>query len=495
MYKTGDLGRWLADDNIEFLGRNDFQVKIRGFRIELGEIESALSLYPGLREVVVVVREYSSDKRLVAYYTGEIEPSAEEFRALLIATLPDYMVPAAHVHLDALPLTVNGKVDRLNLPLPGSITHVEKDYDTQYNEAEKKLLAIWADILETGQVGLTDNFFDLGGNSILAVSLLYKVNKAFHTKLSLATIFNTPTIAHMAKLLTGDTDIKQHYSVFKVLEGNDQAPVFWFEYSNTDNVVVSDLRIQQPIYGLRYAIGEAKNNHTKLPASVEALATHYIEQIRQIQPKGPYYLMGHSFGGLLAYESAIQLSLQGEEVKFLCLLDTTPPNLVVKYFPLLTIINNFAQVSWNEYRLQFKKHLTFKNIYEKIKYCFVSPIYDYEKFNLELILPLMHKYPAKSYAGDLVYIKAEGIDKKLSKNIENYEEGWNRLTEKPIKLFTVPGNHFEILSKSSKQTAEAISQVINDLGLFNQKNGLSRDTPGALDISGLQPKYRFQIRQ
>ena len=163
MYKTGDLGRWLADGNIEFLGRTDFQVKVRGFRIELGEIEARLSEHAGVREAVVVAREDSpGDKRLAAYWTGNEELSAEGLRAHLAASLPDYMVPAAYMRLDALPLTPNGKLDRKALPAPEGAAFASRGYEAPRGEAEETLARLWAELLKVERVGLARQFLRAG---------------------------------------------------------------------------------------------------------------------------------------------------------------------------------------------------------------------------------------------------------------------------------------------------------------------------------------------
>ena len=174
MYRTGDLGRYLPDGNIEFLGRNDFQVKIRGFRIELGEIESRLAAYPGIQDAVVVARENSEgDKQLVAYYISpDSNPGAETLRPYLLEKLPEYMVPAAYVRLESLPLTPNGKLDRMALPAPDIEAFTVRSYEPPVGEVETRLAEIWAEVLKLDRVGRYDNFFDLGGHSLLAVTVL-----------------------------------------------------------------------------------------------------------------------------------------------------------------------------------------------------------------------------------------------------------------------------------------------------------------------------------
>jgi amino acid adenylation domain-containing protein len=199
MYKTGDLGRWRADGTIEFLGRNDFQVKIRGFRIELGEIEARLAEHPGVREAVVVAREdVPGEKRLVAYYTPAEngQPAgAGEFRAHLSSKLPDYMVPAAYVRMDLMPLTANGKLNRKALPMPEGDVYAVRGYEAPQGEVETRLVGIWADLLKVRRVGRQDNFFELGGHSLLAMQLTARIRRMFEVELPVRSIFEAPTIA------------------------------------------------------------------------------------------------------------------------------------------------------------------------------------------------------------------------------------------------------------------------------------------------------------
>ena len=201
MYKTGDLGRYLPDGTIEFLGRNDFQVKIRGFRIELGEIEARLAQHPAVREAVVLAREDGGDKRLVAYYTVAPDAEAagaEALRRHLSATLPDYMVPAAYVRLDALPLTANGKLDRKALPAPDGAAYAARGYEAPASEIEMRLARIWADVLGLERVGRHDNFFELGGHSLLAVRVISRLRQALGVEVALAELFARPVLAEFA---------------------------------------------------------------------------------------------------------------------------------------------------------------------------------------------------------------------------------------------------------------------------------------------------------
>jgi len=198
LYRTGDLARWLPDGRLEFLGRRDHQVKLRGFRIELGEIEAVLKESGTMQDAVVIAREDTvGDVRLVAYVTGP--SSSNELREHLKQKLPHYMVPAAFVALDKLPLSPNGKIDRRLLPAPEALTHdVETDFVAPRDQREEMIAGIWAAVLSVEQVGIHDNFFDLGGHSLLATQVIARINEAFYVDLPLSYLFESPTVAALA---------------------------------------------------------------------------------------------------------------------------------------------------------------------------------------------------------------------------------------------------------------------------------------------------------
>ena len=203
LYKTGDLVRYLADGNIEFLGRLDQQVKIRGFRIELGEIESALAQHSAVQEVAVLVREdVPGDKRLVAYVVLAKQQllTSTELRTFVKAKLPDYMVPSVFVFLDSLPLTPNGKVDRKALPAPdGRRLERGEDVSAPRTPVEEMLAGIWAQVLKLENIGIHDNFFDLGGHSLLATQVISRLREVFQIDLPLRSLFESPSVAGLAE--------------------------------------------------------------------------------------------------------------------------------------------------------------------------------------------------------------------------------------------------------------------------------------------------------
>jgi hypothetical protein len=215
LYRSGDLARWRTDGQIEFLGRRDLQVKVRGFRIELGEVESALNAHPRVGGSAVVVREDDpGDRRLVAYATpapGASPPGADELREHLRAVLPEHMVPAAFVVLDTLPLTPNGKVDRAALPVPdasrGSSTAAA--FVSPVGQLERQIAQVWAELLRVDAVGATDNFFDLGGNSLLLARACTMLRQRLNREIAIAELFQHATVRALARHLGGGDDAAQ----------------------------------------------------------------------------------------------------------------------------------------------------------------------------------------------------------------------------------------------------------------------------------------------
>nr|WP_318654561.1 non-ribosomal peptide synthetase [Pseudomonas sp. MWU13-2100] len=331
LYRTGDLARWLPDGNLEYLARNDGQVKIRGFRVELGEIETCLHHCAGVRNAVVVAREDSpGDKYLVAYYTvqpdGEV-PEPEALRAQLAADLPEYMVPGLCIRLDALPLTLNGKVDVRALPAPAADQFATHAFETPQGDLENRLAQVWAEVLDLERVGRHDNFFALGGHSLLAVRLVSQLSTV-GLPLSLAELFQHASVAALAELLASrSAEVRSDEQLVAVRTTGSQRPLFLVhEFSGLDlyfptlgQYIDSDI----PVYGLPgVALGQ-----TQLQ-TMECLATRLLSLMRTVQPQGPYRLAGWSFGGVLAYEIAIQLVGLDEDVEFVGLIDTYLPRLV-----------------------------------------------------------------------------------------------------------------------------------------------------------------------
>lgn len=323
LYKTGDLVRWLDDGNIEFLGRDDFQVKIRGFRIELGDIETKLTEHPKIAQVAVIAREdFNSEKRLIAYLILKENniPSIHELRNFLKEKLPVFMIPSAFVFLDSFPLTPNGKLDRKALPEPDYQQLSHNEFISPETDIEKQLANIWCDILSIRQIGINDNFFDLGGNSLLVVNTVVELNKHFNIELPFGIIYQFPTIKQLSNIIESGNLSSAWYSLVPIQTQGSRPPLFAIH-----TISLSDLPRylkDQPLYFLRYGMArENQNNSITLP-ELSDLAKHYIDEMRHIQPQGPYHLIGFSFGGILAYEMACQLTASGQRVNFIGLLDS-----------------------------------------------------------------------------------------------------------------------------------------------------------------------------
>ncbi|HEV2149751.1 MAG TPA: amino acid adenylation domain-containing protein, partial [Longimicrobiaceae bacterium] len=322
LYRSGDLARWLPTGELEYLGRMDEQVKVRGFRIEPGEIEAALTRHPAVREAVVVLREdVPGDRRLVAYLTAEGgAPSQRELRDHLGAHLPDYMVPAAFVALERIPLTGNGKTDRRALPAPDAAASAER-YTAPRTPQEARMAAIWAEVLGVERVGVDEDFFALGGHSLLAVRLVSRVERALGQKVPLHALFAGATVESMAALLDGGRRRVPAPPLVGIRREGTGRPFFCVHAA--DGHVLSYGRLahhlgpEQPFYALQ---APGLDGGEPL-ARVEEMAERYVAALREVQPAGPYALSGWSMGGVVAFEMARQLRAAGDEVEVLALLD------------------------------------------------------------------------------------------------------------------------------------------------------------------------------
>lgn len=322
LYRTGDLAQYLPNGLLQFLGRMDHQVKVRGFRIELGEIETQLMEHPDVREAVAVVREDGrGDKRLVAYATGGL--SGDTLREFLRERLPDYMVPTTIVVLDALPRNANGKIDRRALPEPGGHPP-HQTFAAPRTDVEGKLARVWAEVLGLSQVGIHDNFFDIGGHSLTAVQVVSRIQRMTAHPISLVDFFKAPTIASLTERISGQA--WSSASPMVVLQaGQAELPIFCFDPTGTHVSAYQPLAYalgeERPVYGLalNWIFSEP---WTRL--SMDLIVSRFTSIIHEQQPSGPYYLLGWSNGGGIALAVARELERQGQSVAFLGILDTQP---------------------------------------------------------------------------------------------------------------------------------------------------------------------------
>ncbi len=461
LYKTGDLARWHADGVIECLGRIDFQVKIRGHRIELGEIEAALATHESVRECVVTAREdVPGDQRLVAYIVPNSAgwPVNGALRAHLQQKLPTYMIPAAFVAMERFPLSPNGKLDRQQLPAPEAVRRARAtEFIAPANDIEHKLKQIWEETLRVHPISVTENFFDLGGHSLLAVRLFAVVEKSFGKKLPLATLFQAPTIRQIAALLAED-HWQPSWSSLVALQPEGDRPPFFCIHAVGGNVLeyyelAQQMRPRQPFYGLQSVGLDGKQKPLR---TIAAMASQYLSEIRQLQPRGPYYLGGRSFGGVVAYEMAQQLCATGEGVALVALLDTDPIGWL-KRFSRRTALQYQArflalriQRHWDNLRgLRLREkadYLHKKADYKKRKLTTLrwqvarltasdttaSTLHDVEEFNYQAA----RQYVPAPYPGRVTFIYAQE-EVSTPENIF----GWETLALGGVEAVAAPGNH------------------------------------------------------
>jgi enterobactin synthetase component F len=328
MYRTGDLVRWSDDGLLEFIGRSDDQVKINGHRVEPGEIESLLLQHATVAQAAVAAhRDGDGAVSLAAYLVAR--PGAridnDALRRLLAGRLPSAMVPASFMELDAMPLTPSGKLDRKALPKPERASrnvHAEP-----VTPVEKKLAALWRKVLKVERVGLNDNFFDLGGDSLNVAEMAAQFPAWFETDLPLGSLFEAPTIAVLAALI--ERRGGEHNDPLSVIlplrkvDNTAQRPLFCIHpiigVSMSFSGLLRHLDPTIPVYGLQ---SRGLRSGVSLPGSVEEIASDYLTQIRRIQPEGPYRLIGRSLGGLIAHSIAGQMQSQGLQVEMLAMIDS-----------------------------------------------------------------------------------------------------------------------------------------------------------------------------
>jgi amino acid adenylation domain-containing protein len=459
LYKTGDLGRYLEDGNIEFLGRIDNQVKIRGIRIELGEIEATILRCPEIQETLVTVNSHNREgSSLVAY--SILKPNStltsQQLRDLLKTQLPEHAIPTTSIFLDSFPLTPNGKVDLKALPETSTKELKKSELLQPQNPLECQLSQIWSQVLNVRPIAREDNFFDLGGNSLLALRLFEQIQKTFKINLPLATLFTAPTIAQLASLML-DQGWSASWSSLVSIQPHGTKPPFFCVHPLGGHVLcyqplAEALGTDQPFYGLQ---ARGLDGRQISSTSIEEIAADYLQEIRLIQPQGPYFLGGHSFGGFVAYEMARQLEQQGERVAIIALFDCLGPNYVNKYtfYERMQIhFHNLIQLSLSralnyfqvrvEFFLKQKIPQSIQQRYFKVANLFVSP----KKRSLNIIQDInyqaLQKYTPQTYEGKLTIFRAK------VRNINGYSAphgGWGGLALGGTDVYEIPGDHVTML--------------------------------------------------
>jgi amino acid adenylation domain-containing protein len=374
LYKSGDVARYLPDGNIEFCGRVDSQVKINGFRIELGDIESTLARSSVVASVAASVREaVPGDKQLVAY----IVPAAEyasaahstislKLRDFLKSRLPHYMIPSTFVMLDALPINASGKLDRKSLPAPNQSKRNRSGvYVKPRDPLEYHLVKIWEELFDLRPIGITDNFFGLGGHSLLSIRMMDRIEQTFNMRLPLSTLFTTATIEYLAEALLKQESEAGRSPLVAVQPNGSKQPFFYLHGDFNGGGLyclnlARHLGPDQPFYALQpHGV-----DGDEIPATIEAMARDHVETLRAFQPEGPYFLGGHCNGGLIAFEMAQQLKSQGQEVALLAIICATATN--ARYRTLHKLVNGYCSLRGFDAHKQQEQFLRWRNLLEYV---------------------------------------------------------------------------------------------------------------------------------
>ncbi len=333
LYKTGDRARFLGDGTIEFLGRQDYQVKINGLRIELGEIEHALSQHTEVKENVAVVgKDHLEHKVLTVYVVAKDSahpPTSQNLREFLVEQLPRPMIPTTFVFLASLPSTPSGKINRQALPQPEAVAPLNQvEYQAPRTELERQLVQIWEDVLQKSPIGIREDFFDIGGYSLLAVSIFQQIEKLTGQTLPLSILFQASTIEKLAEAIGNNVKQPSLQALVPIQTTGTHPPLF-IVHAIGGNVLTFAplpklLGKDQPIYGLQ-SIG--LDGQERPINKIEEMAARYIQEVQIIQPRGPYFLAGACMGGVVAYEMAQQFHAHGQTVAFLGLVESWLPDL------------------------------------------------------------------------------------------------------------------------------------------------------------------------
>ncbi|MEW6735544.1 MAG: thioesterase domain-containing protein, partial [Acidobacteriota bacterium] len=454
----------------------------RGYRIELAEIEAVLSEHSLVQEAVVVARHREgADKQLVAYLVGKdgAQIAVAELKAHLQSKLPEYMIPSAFVMLESIPLTPNKKVDRKALPAPtGLRTEYQAHYLAPRDNIELQLVHIWEELLNLSPIGVKDNFFDLGGHSLLTVRMMAKIEKLFGRALPLSTVFQGSTVEQLASILRQETILESSLPLVALQPNGSKHPFFCI-HAIGGNVfsyveLARHLGSQQPFYGLA-ALG--LQDEQEPLTSIEEMASCYISAIRKVQPSGPYLIGGWSFGGVVAFELAQQLTRAGQQVEVLALIDSAAPGIAETDQPvddrelLIGFMRELSNSLTTEQYLDLHQ-LSELAAEEQLNYMLEWAVSSYflppgsgHKEIRKLFQVYQTNYRARAsyrasiYPGQAILFRSE---QRFIENQINPMMGWQHLVTAGVQVEVVPGNHYTLLRKPNvEKLALLLSSAFN----------------------------------
>ncbi len=475
MYRTGDTGRMMPDFNMEFLGRKDTQVKINGFRVELGEIESVLNKTAFVKSCVVLAKSGpDGNKRLVGYVVPNAKFEKGQVMAYLKTKLPEYMVPAIWIEMDKMPLNSNGKIDRNALPDFKETLAQKKQVVKPQTETEKLLADIWQECMGINEISITDNFFALGGHSLMAVQILSKVGNKLGRKFQLSALFKYPDIRALAAFIDIDKKDAVYSCLVPIKPSGSKAPLYIIHGEGLNVLNFSSLATfmdkERPIYGLQ-AVG--LNGVDEPLDDLTEIAKVYLAEIIRHNPSGPYLLAGYSFGGYVAMEINKQMAAMGKQVEKLIMFDTNaekseykdwyfilPKKVkrnVPKFFSFLkSSLLNTGENYWNQPKnpadgflsKYFLKKET-KSFYQLIKKIKDKHLIAFRNYNMEPFNGKVYLYKAQICV-HYVY--------------DNEFLGWKKYALGGVEVLNVPGDHLTMLRPPHVEVfASTLSATLDEL--------------------------------
>lgn len=483
LYRTGDLVRFLQTGAIEFLRRTDHQVKIRGFRIEPSEIEKTLNGHPGIHQSLVVpFTNQDGEKFLCAYYTLQAseKQTSNSIREFLKTKLPSYMIPSYFVPIESFPLDQNGKINRKNLPHPleDQRQHLsENEITPPADRTEEQLLNLWKNVLGRSDFGVENGFFELGGHSLLALKLVSEIERIFSLKMPVSKVFQFPTVRELSRVIQSDEVSYVPNSIVSLQSKGSQQPLFFVHgvgggtfwgYKNLTVYLDND----QPVYVFKSRGTDGKEEFE----TIEEMASHYIADLRKLQPTGPYFLGGYCFGGNVAYEMARQLKEAGEEIVFLALMNCTAANSSYSKFSFnfRSLKSFFANLSywglqilhWGRKQRSDFFRWKFRNLVRVLRNIVrisgSNPLKDDEVDNLvdlhdysedqkrlwKAHVKALLRHQTKPYDGNMILFRSPGHRMFCSFDRAN---GWTDFC-KDVRILEVPGAHETILTEPHVRT-------------------------------------------
>jgi aspartate racemase len=475
LYRSGDLAHCNANGELEFDGRIDLQVKIRGFRIELGGVEAIVNSVPGVSDSAVVVKHAGTDsKRLACYFVrkGVDGPGAAALERIVTEKLPAYMVPSEFVELDQLPLNPNGKVDRRYLADYETAREHEPDGGpfAAAGKLEREIAAIWGALLDNAAVGVDDDFFHLGGNSLVAARLFARIEKQFGKRLPLATVLNARTPRRLAAVI-GDDQFRAWWDSLVPLKTAGSRPPLFLVHAIGGNVVgyqqlAACLPADLPLYALQARGLDGKRRPAE---TVEDMAASYFAAIRRVQPEGPYYLGGYSAGGIVAFAIACRLQHSGVAVGKLILIDSSiegPVRNISEPRPIMAECSRLSRTvlgNW-EYmrRIGVHEFLELKRRNFRMNARIVrhnlhigrEPMLNVE----EAFIRALRNYRPGKFHGGVLLLRTRDAEF----NSPDPTLGWSTVVDGPVEIHEMTGDHDSILMKPEVDSlAERISAGIS----------------------------------